>query len=255
MKPLPKPRIGIFDFTDCEGCEVEFINLKEKLLDLLEGVDIVNWRLAKEGNEPGPFDISFIEGTPVTPHEQDMLREIRKNSKFLVGLGACACTGGIPAIVDDELDRDKFYKQVYPPEYKPVGTEAKPLSAYVKVDYMINGCPVDKCEIERVLCDLLAGKMPEDRDYPVCLECKIKENKCLLEDNKPCLGPITRGGCGAFCISYGKRCYGCYGLVKDGNFDAMVERLNEIQDEGETERMLGMFMSESKEYKRRYGRR
>jgi sulfhydrogenase subunit delta len=255
MKRLTKPRIGVFDFTDCEGCEVELINLSEKLIDLLGEVEIINWRLAKEGNNPGPFDIAIIEGTPVTPKEQQLLFEIRKNTKYLIGLGACACTGGIPAIVDDETERPLFYKLVYPPEYKPEGTEAKPLSAYVKVDFAINGCPVDKKEIERYLSELLAGKKPEDRDNPVCMECKIMENHCLLEEDKPCLGPITRGGCGAFCITQGKRCYGCYGLVRDGNFGALITRLNKIQSEDETQRMLGMFMSETSEYKRRYGRK
>lgn len=252
MKKLGKPTIAIFDFTDCEGCEVEFINLKEKLMDLMGETDIINWRLAKDINSPGPFDITFIEGTPVTPHEQEMLREIREKSKYLIGLGACACTGGIPAIVDDELERPKFYKLVYPPEYKPEGTEAKPLSAYVKVDYMINGCPVDKDEIERYITELLAGKSPEDRDNPVCMECKINDNRCLLANDQPCLGPITRGGCKAFCVTQGKRCYGCYGLVKDGNFKAMVKRLNQIQCEEDTRLMLNMFMSETKEYKRAY---
>ncbi|MBD3387930.1 MAG: NADH:ubiquinone oxidoreductase [Candidatus Altiarchaeales archaeon] len=255
MKPIGKPKMGIFDFTDCEGCEVELINLKDQLVDLLEGVEIVNWRLAKEGNKPGPFDVAIIEGTPVTPHEQDLLREIREKTRIIVALGACACTGGIPAIIDDERDRLSFYKSAYPPEYKPRGTEAKPLSAYVEVDYMINGCPVDKREIARTLSSLLRGCAPEERDYPVCMECKINDNRCRLVNGEPCLGPITMGGCRAFCITHGKHCYGCYGLVKDANFDRMVTALEEIAGRGDAERMLGMFMSESEEYKRRYGRR
>jgi sulfhydrogenase subunit delta len=255
MKPLPKPRIAIFDFTDCEGCEVEFINLREKLLDLLGGVEIVNWRLAKEGNAPGPFDISFIEGTPVTPDERQLLADIREKSALLIGLGACACTGGIPAIIDDEKERPAFYKKVYPAGYLPVGTEAKPLSAYVKVDYMINGCPVDKREIERCLCELLAGKKPEDRDFPVCLECKVNDNRCLMVNGKPCLGPITRGGCGAFCVTHGQYCFGCYGLVKDANFPRMAALLEGMVGPVEAEKMLDMFVSESEDYKKRYGRR
>lgn len=254
MKKLDKPKIAIFDFTDCEGCEVEFINLEEKLMALLDGVEIADWRLAKKNADPGPFDISIIEGAPVTPHEQNLLRKIREDSKYLIALGACACTGGIPAIIDDEHDRARFYKEVYPPEYKPEGTEAKPLDHYVKVDLKINGCPVDKDEIERCLSDLLLGKIPEDRDFPVCLECKHWDNKCNLTEDKPCLGPITRGGCGAFCIRFAKTCVGCYGLVTDANFSAMVERLNEIQPAEATEKMLNMFLSENEEFKKYYGK-
>ncbi len=252
MKALPKPRIAVFDFTDCEGCEVEFINLKEKLMDLLEDVEIVNWRLAKEGNEPGPFDIAFIEGTPVTPDEQELLRQIRGKTRIIVGLGACACTGGVPAIVNDEKDRLDFYGKVYPPEYKPQGTMAKPLSAFVEVDFTLNGCPVDKNEIERFLTAFLKGASPEDRDNPVCMECKINDNQCRLVNGEVCLGPITRGGCGAFCVTHGKYCYGCYGLVKDANFERMVEVLEDLVGAEETERILNMFLSESEEYKKHY---
>ncbi|MFH1403432.1 MAG: hypothetical protein ABIH11_04105 [Candidatus Altiarchaeota archaeon] len=255
MKPLPRPRIAIFDLTDCEGCEVEFINLKDELADLMEGVDIVNWRLAAEDASEGPFDAAIVEGTPVTPEEREILREIRENTGVLIALGACACLGGIPAIVDDEKERGEFYRKVYPPGYVPKGDEAKPLDAYVKVDYYIHGCPVDKNEIGRMLSELLAGKTPEDRDEPVCMACKIRDNRCYLANDEPCLGPITRGGCDAFCTSRGKACVGCYGLVKDANFERMVERLNEIQDEDETRRTLGMFLSETSEYKERYGRK
>jgi len=252
MKESSKPKIAVFDLTDCEGCEVELINLKDELVDLLEGVEIVNWRLAAEGASPGPFDVAIIEGTPVTEDERNLLRNIREKSGVLIGLGACACLGGIPAIVDDVRDRPLYYEMVYPPNYKPKGTEAKPLDAYVKVDLYIQGCPVDKKEIERVLSDILAGKTPEDRDEPVCMSCKINDNRCYLANDEPCLGPITRGGCDAFCTSRGKHCVGCYGLVADGNFKRMVERLNEIQPEDETELMLGMFLSESEQFRRRY---
>ena len=251
MKKNPKPRIGIFDLTDCEGCELEVINFREKLLDLLEGVEIVSWRLA-QGKDAGSFDVAFIEGTPITLEEQAFLKNIRDNSKILVALGACACLGGIPGIIRDE-ERPRIYREVYPSDYKPRGVESKPLSAYVKVDYFLDGCPVDSTrELERVLCDLISGKMPETPDHPVCLDCKVAGNTCLLANDIPCLGPIIQGGCGAFCVSHGKHCYGCYGLVKDANFERMVERLNEIQSEKKTQNLLSMFLSEMPEYKRLY---
>jgi len=251
VKKLPKPRIAVFDLTDCEGCELEFLNLKGKLLPLLAGAEIVNWRLAKEGNAPGPFDIAFIEGVPVSAEERDLLKEIRAQSGILVALGACACLGGIPAIVDDGR-RGEIYRRIYSPGYKPKGTEARPLSAYVKVDHHISGCPVDKAEIERYVTCLIAGRSPEERDFPVCLECKAADNRCFLVDDEPCLGPITKGGCRAFCTSRGKLCVGCYGLLKDGNFDRMVGRLNEIQSENDARLLLQMFLSEAADYKRRY---
>jgi len=251
LKKLDKPRIGIFDLTDCEGCELEVINLREKLLDLLEGVEIVSWRLA-QGKDAGSFDISFVEGTPITPDERDFLKYIRENSEVLVGLGACACLGGIPAIIDDESDRGRFYREIYPSGYEPKGTESKSISAYVKVDYFLDGCPVDTGEIKRVLSEYMAGKTPKTLDYPVCMECKIADNRCLLANGEPCLGPITKGGCGAFCVSHGKKCYGCYGLVEDANFDRMVKRLNEIQSRKETMNLLGMFLSETDEYRKAF---
>lgn len=253
MKKLDKQRIAVFDLTDCEGCELEFLNLKEKLVDLLGVADIVNWRLAKEGNKPGPFDISFIEGFPPTEDERELLKQIRANSKILVALGACACLGGVNAIIDDSKRAEK-YRRIYPPWYKPQGTEAKPIDAYVKVDYYLSGCPVDKREIERFLTCLLSGRIPEDRDNPVCLECKVNDNRCFLANDEPCLGPITKGGCNAFCTSRGKLCVGCYGPVKDANFERIVGRLNEIQGEEETRLLLEMFLSETKEYKQRYGK-
>ncbi|MCX6694753.1 MAG: NADH:ubiquinone oxidoreductase, partial [Candidatus Altiarchaeota archaeon] len=249
-----RPRIAVFDLTDCEGCELEFLNLKEKLVDLLGDADIVNWRLAKEVNKPGPFEISFIEGTPVSAEERALLKEIRDKSKFLVALGSCACLGGVPAIVEDR-ERGEIYKRIYPPWYKPQGTEARPIDAYVKVDYHLSGCPVDKKEIERVLTSLLLGKTPEQRNNPVCLECKVNDNRCFLANDEPCLGPITKGGCSAFCTSRGKLCVGCYGLVKDANFDRMVERLDEIQDGESTRLLIQMFLSETGEYKKRYSRK
>ena len=253
MKELRKPRIAVFDLTDCEGCELEFLNLKEKLVDLLGESEIVNWRLAKEGNKPGPFDISFIEGFPATAEEREMLKEVWKQSKVIVALGACACLGGVNAIVDDKK-RGRIYMRIYPPGYKPKCDEAKPISAYIPVSYYINGCPVDKREIERFLTNLLLEKPPEDRDNPVCLECKVNNNRCFLANDEPCLGPITRGGCNAFCTSRGKLCVGCYGIVKDANFSRIVERLNEIQDKDATRLLLQMFLSETKEYKHEYGK-
>ena len=240
-----KPRIAIYDFTDCEGCEVKLVSLREKLLLLENKVDIVNWRLGQERFEPGPYDITIIEGTPITQHEIDLLKELRENSKILVALGACAALGGVPAIMP-EKDRKMWYEKIYSSQYHPKGVDALPLSAHVKVDFSIHGCPVDEEQVVKVLEELLSGKTPSYRGYSTCFECKQKGNKCrIAEEEKPCLGPITQGGCKAVCVSGGSPCYGCFGVREEANIPAMIKTLERVADKETIERYLTMFHSRS----------
>jgi len=236
-----KPRIAIYDFTDCEGCEIKIISLREKLLLLEKKVEIVNWRLGQEKFEPGPYDIVVIEGTPITQHEIDVLKELRNNTPVLIALGACAALGGIPAIMP-EKDRKYWYEKIYTSQYHPRGIDAVPLSAYVPVDFVIHGCPVDENEVVRVVEELLSGKKPSFRGYSVCFECKLAGNPCRLLENKPCLGPITQGGCRAICVSGGSPCYGCFGIREEANISA----LEKILGKEEIEKYLAMFHSRSK---------
>lgn len=249
MSKNQTPKVAIYDFTDCEGCEVELISLKEQLLVLEKRVDIVDWRLGQEAKENGPFDITIIEGTPITKHEVDSLKGLRKRSKIIIGLGACACLGGIPAIID-KRERFKWYKKIYGEKYRPRGIDALPLAAYVKVDFLIHGCPVNGDELVRILQDLLAGKTPKYRGYSVCFECKQAGNPCRLLDKKPCLGPITQGGCQAICIGGGSPCYGCFGLREDPSTKALLKILGNITDQKEIKRYFTMFLNRTEEYKK-----
>ncbi len=242
-----KPKIAIYDFTDCEGCEVKLISLRERLLQIEKKVDIVNWRLRQEKFESGPYDITIIEGTPIADYEVKLLKDLRQNSKILVALGACASLGGIPAIMP-EKDRKMWYEKIYTSQYHPRGIDAVPLSAYVPVDFSIHGCPVDEDEVVRAVEELLSGKKPSYRGYSVCFECKIADNKCrIAEENKSCLGPITQGGCKAVCVSGGSPCYGCFGIREEANIPAMIKTLERVADKAEIERYLTMFHNRSKE--------
>lgn len=240
-----KPKIAIFDFTDCEGCQVKLVSLREKLLALEKRIKIVNWRLGQERKEKGPYDAAFIEGTPLTKDEIETLKYIRGKSKILIGLGSCATLGGIPGIVNKE-DRKKWYNKIYGKDYKPKGIDALPLSAYVQIDYLIHGCPVQEEQLERVFDELLNGKKLSYRGYSVCLECKAAGNKCRLIDGQPCLGPIIQGGCGAICISGGSPCYGCFGIRKEANIPALKKIFNKKFSKKETERYFSMFLNKTK---------
>ncbi len=248
MAETKRERIAIYDFTDCEGCEVRLCSLKERLLDLEARFEIVNWRLGQDACVDGPYDIVIIEGAPVTSDEIALLSELREKSKILVTLGACASIAGIPGIMA-KAERKKWYKKIYGPGYKPVGVDALPVSAYVRVDYLIHGCPVDEDELTRVFQELASHKKPLYRGYSVCFDCKKAGNDCRLLNKKICFGPITQGGCKAVCVSGGSACYGCFGYREDGNIDGLVRILLGFTTPSEIRRHLSMFFNQIPEYK------
>ncbi len=243
-----KPKIAIYDFTDCEGCEVEIISLREKLLTLENRLDIIDWRLGQEKKKLGPFLASIIEGTPITPNEIEILKYLRESSTYLISLGACASLAGIPGIVSKE-EREKYYKQIYGEQYKPVGIDAVPLSTYVKVDFSIHGCPVNPNEVVRIIEELLSGKKPAYRGHSVCFDCKKAGNPCRIAIlNKPCLGPIGQGGCGAICISGDSPCYACFGQREDTNIPALIKILRNLTTKEEIENYFTMFYKRMPEW-------
>ncbi|HDN79277.1 MAG: NADH:ubiquinone oxidoreductase [Chloroflexi bacterium] len=222
-----KPRVAIFEFGCCEGCQLQIVNLEEKLLDLLDLVDVVVWREARSEHAEGPYDISFVEGSITRDEEMERLRWIRENSKILVALGACAHIGGINCL-KNFMDQDEVRRYVYgdKADWFP-SIPARPLSAVVPVDYAVPGCPIDKEEFLEVVKALALGKTPPIPNYPVCVECKMAENVCVFNKGMVCLGPVTRAGCNARCPSNGNKCIGCRGLIDDPNVNSHKEVLAE----------------------------
>jgi coenzyme F420-reducing hydrogenase gamma subunit len=244
---MSKPKVAIYDFTDCEGCEVKLASLRERLLLLENKINIVNWRLGQEYFEAGPYDVTIIEGTPITDYEVDLLKDLRKNSKVLIALGACAALAGVPGIMP-EKERKAWYEKIYTAQYRPRGIDAVPLSAYVPVDFAIHGCPVDEDEVVKAMEELLSGKTPTYSGNSVCFDCKVAGNKCrIAEEQKPCLGPITQSGCKAICIQGGSPCYGCFGVRKEANIKALIKKLKTITDDKTIERYLTMFHNRTQE--------
>ncbi len=219
-----KPRVGIFDFTGCEGCELNHLNFEEQLLDILEHVDIVEWREAMD-ERADELDIAFVEGSLSTPDCITRINAIRRKSKILVAVGACAVQGGVNAMKNlqpIEAVREEVYGE---DKYLFPTLPALPLSAVVKVDHEIRGCPMTQIEFLKVFTALVMGKRPVETDHAVCVECKLRENECVYDKGMVCLGPVTRGGCAAICPSFGQYCTGCRGLVSDANPAAMEQIL------------------------------
>lgn len=243
-----KPKIAIFDLTDCEGCELEFINLREKLTEVVCQVDVANWRMASDNHDVGPFDITFIEGSPITQADIDAIKQARAASKIIVTLGSCAELGGIQASISAD-SWEKGLKEVYGEGYKTKNKPPKPVSYYIDVDLHLPGCPINTDELERFLGALLINKKPTEVRFPVCLECKARETSCLLLEGEPCLGPVTKGGCNAVCPSRGLRCWGCFGALRGGNTQALATLFIEKYGPKRAKQLLSSFFSQQDEFK------
>ena len=221
---MAKPKIAIFDFACCEGCQLQIVNLEEEILDLLGGADVVEWREAMS-EKSDEYDIAIIEGSITRLEDEERVKLIRSRAKVLIALGACATMGGINKLKNN-FDLDDVKKCVYgKAAHKPhlhTGL-TKGVDEVVDVDYYVHGCPIDRKEFTYIVRSLLMGKEPEIPDYPVCVECKAQGNPCLWESGQVCLGPIIRAGCGARCPSNGFRCFGCRGYVDNPNVEAARE--------------------------------
>jgi sulfhydrogenase subunit delta len=221
-----KPKVAFFDFASCEGCQLTVVDALQTHLDLLDAVEIVQFReaMTEKGED---YQIAFIEGSCTRKSDEERLFRIREQADLAVALGACAHTGCVNSLKNlhplDEVrayvygDKADWY-ETYP---------ARPISDVIEIDAVIPGCPIDREEFVRVVKNLLLGKKPGIPDYPVCVECKMKENVCLFHVGKFCLGPVTRAGCDAICPTYGDGCEGCRGLIPNPNENAMQEALDE----------------------------
>ena len=221
---MSKPRVAIFDFACCEGCQLQIVNLEEELLDLLTIVTPVEWREAMS-ERSDTYDVAIVEGSVTRPDDAERLRQIRARAGTLVALGACATIGGVNRIKNRfnlaEAGRCVYGEAACLPHLQMAKTRV--LHEIVKVDYMIHGCPIDGCEFASAVRALVRGQAPFVPSYPVCVECKRKGIVCRYEYNEICLGPVTRAGCGARCPSKGAWCFGCRGLVDDPNVQAARE--------------------------------
>lgn len=220
-----KVRVGFFDFTGCEGCQLTVLNLEDEFLELLELVDIVEFReISSAGGDL--IDIAFVEGSICRQQDAERLRQIRNRSRLLVALGACADTAGVNALAHFQ-DLRQMCEEVYGAPAPQLTTFVpQPLSAFVPVDARVPGCPIDGREFLSVLQALLMGRPPELPSYSLCVECKLAELPCTFERGEVCLGPVTRAGCNALCIKGGDRCRGCRGLAdnpRSGPYNAILE--------------------------------
>ncbi len=222
-KTTPKPKLAVYKFSSCDGCQLSLLNLEDELLDLAAAVDIAYFLEATRTVKTGPYDIGLVEGSITTPHEAERIKEVRAQCKYLIALGTCATAGGIQALRNFAKAED-YARAVYPhPEYLRYLETSTSIAENVPVDNVIWGCPVNKHLVVEVLAAVLQNRRPNFPPAPVCLECKRNGIVCVtVARGVPCLGPGVHGGCGALCPASGRGCYGCFGPTSAGNMNALV---------------------------------
>ena len=223
---MARPRLAVFKFASCDGCQLQILNLEEELFALAARVEIANFLEASSRTLEGPWDVVLVEGSITTAHDAERIRRIREQAGTLITIGACATSGGIQAL-RNLADVEAWKAQVYPhPEWIEALATSTPISAHVRVDHEIQGCPVNGMQVLRVLVRALLGTQPDLPVASVCLECKRRGAVCVVVARGiPCLGPVTRAGCGAICPALGRDCYGCFGPAADPNPASLLRHL------------------------------
>lgn len=221
--PAPhRPRLAVWKFASCDGCQLSLLDCEDELLLLADAIEIANFPEASSDMRDGPYDLSLVEGSITTAHDAKRIRQIRRQSRHLVTIGACATAGGIQAL-RNFADVKEFVAAVYAsPQYISTLATSTPISAHVDVDYELHGCPINKLQLLEVISAFLAGRRPAIPAHSVCVECKQRGTVCVMVQGTPCLGPVTHAGCGAICPSYRRGCYGCYGPMETPNTAALA---------------------------------
>lgn len=241
MSKSKKFKIAIFELTSCAGCEVAILEQGERFLEFLNQIELVEFRLMEEKIDKSRFyDAAFIIGSPLTRHQLNLVKEIRRKAKFLVACGNCTILGGIPKI-KNYRGKEKVIKYVYEKPKRIDNFDVRPLAEIVKVDAFVPACPLDGKEFLKIAYNLINERLPKIIPRPVCYECQINEYECLLQKGEPCLGPATLGGCDAICLKSKMPCEGCRGLYSGANLKSLFEKIKEKTDSRRLEEILEIF--------------
>jgi sulfhydrogenase subunit delta len=243
MAAARKPKLAVWKFASCDGCQLTLLDCEDELLALAGEVEIAHFLEASSASVRGPYDLSLVEGSVTTADDAERIRAVRRVSRKLVTIGACATAGGVQALRNFAEVKD-FLSVVYAsPEYVSTLETSTPISAHVNVDYELHGCPIDKRQLVEVITAFLHGRRPSIPSTSVCTECKRRGNVCVMvAHGTPCLGPVTHAGCGALCPTYNRGCYGCFGPMETPNTIALTRELRVLgMDDRNIDRVFRTF--------------
>ncbi|SEC63546.1 Coenzyme F420-reducing hydrogenase, gamma subunit [Amycolatopsis tolypomycina] len=240
---MTTPTLAVWKFASCDGCQLTLLDCEDELLELAGKVRIAHFLEASSTVLPGPYDVSLVEGSITTPGDLRRIQEVRAASKVLVTIGACATAGGVQAL-RNFADVREFASIVYAhPQYIDTLATSTPVAAHVPVDHELHGCPIDRGQLLGTITALLAGRAPDLPDTSVCTDCKRRGLTCLLvAGDTPCLGPVTRAGCGALCPGVHRGCFGCFGPMAKPNTPVLIPLLRSRgMSEDDVDRVFSTF--------------
>jgi sulfhydrogenase subunit delta len=245
--PLARPKLAVWKLASCDGCQLTLLDCEDELLAVAGAVQIAHFTEASSEHVEGPYDVSLVEGSVTTERDARRIVEIRRASRVLVCIGACATAGGIQAL-RNFADVAEFTSVVYArPDYISALATSTPVADHVQVDFELRGCPIDRRQLLELLTALLAGRKPQIPAHSVCYDCKLRGTSCVMvAHGTPCLGPVTQAGCGAICPAFGRGCYGCFGPVTAPNVTALTAQLRHLgMTEAEVDRVFATFNAAS----------
>jgi coenzyme F420-reducing hydrogenase gamma subunit len=253
---MARPTLAVWKFASCDGCQLSLLDCEDDLLEVAGAIHIASFAEASSHFEPGPYDLSLVEGSIATPGDVERIRKVRAHSKKLVTIGACATAGGIQALRNFR-DHPHMLSVVYArPDYVDSLATSTPISAHVKVDFELRGCPIDKRQLLEVVSAFLHGRKPSVASHATCVTCKMRGTVCVMvAKGTPCLGPVTHDGCGALCPGYARGCYGCFGPSDAPRTAPLAARfLAEGVRPGEVGRLFSNFNAWSEAFREERGR-
>ena len=226
MESDRRPTLAVWKFASCDGCQLSLLDCEDELLTLAGAVRIAHFTEMSRATVSGPYDVSLVEGSITTAADVSRIREVRASSHRLITIGACATAGGIQGL-RNFAGSGEYVGTVYAhPEYIDSLDTSTPISSHVDVDFELHGCPIDRHQLLEVIMASLVGRRPVIPSHSVCQECKARGTVCLLvSGDTPCLGPVTRTGCGALCPAVGRGCFGCFGPTDTANTASLATTL------------------------------
>jgi sulfhydrogenase subunit delta len=251
VAPKRKPRLAVWKFASCDGCQLSLLDCEDELLAVADAVDVAYFPEAARGTISGRYDLSLVEGSVTTAHDAKRIQEVRRRSAKLVTIGACATAGGIQAL-RNFADVQAYASVVYArPDYISTLATSTPIAAHVPVDFELRGCPIDKRQLLEVVSAFIVGRRPVTPAHSTCVECKLKGNVCVMvAQGTACLGPVTHAGCGALCRSYARGCYGCFGPKETPNTPGLSRQLSALGvDEATLHRVYRSFNANAESFR------